>query len=198
MFFLKLKIKIFNFIKLAKKNPSHFEELNPNCRLIIGVFIFMSSITILVLLFNKSSFQNLIDSFNLDSSLLIFGSINKNETYILIICTVIISASIIFLYNSFKKLKENKNYILALSVIQKIITDLIYKKCFEKQEDPEIDVDEYTKLLAKEINMEENYIRENIISKISFYFEEKQESNVIQLNFYLDGRIRSFWKLKQL
>lgn len=171
--------------------------------MIIRVFFLISSIAILILITKNSSFANYSFKSLLKDTITSYYQLELGlnlqiQTLILFLSALVFIATLIFLFNSYKSLNEKKNNLIVLWVIQRIIADLVYKKFIEKQEDPEIDADDFAVLLSNEFSMDESYIRENIINKIGAYFEENQESNVMQLNFYIKGKIRSIWKLKEI
>lgn len=173
-----------------------------NLRLTIGVFFMFSSFLVLFFVFKISLFSNInesgiFDIFKLNSMLQI-ESIFNNDKITFTITFLVIIISLFLLYNIFIILQQKKDEYIALSAIQKIVSTLCFKKMVIKEHDPEIDVGEFTQNLSKELNMDENYIKKNIIDKVSSYFDEKKDSNVTQFNIYLNGKIKSFWKLKEI
>jgi len=116
----------------------------------------------------------------------------------LTICGFIFLFSISFLYYRYIQLEEYKYDLIVLWVIQKILTELFNKKFQELQDDPEIDIEEFSHQLVSDLKKDMKFIKEKILTKVKLYFEEDKECNIYQVNYYLNGKIHSFWKFKTI
>lgn len=59
---------------------------------------------------------------------------------------------------------------------------------------PDIDIEDFSDHYAKEKNISESLMKK-ILKKLDKTFEKKN-SEIVKISLYLDGKMKSFWKLK--
>jgi len=117
---------------------------------------------------------------------------NSRELVILAASIAIVSTIVYYIQKHFKdqqkiiddSAKEMHDYIL--SILE-----------FRNEEGlryPDIEVEDFSDHYAKEKNIPQSLLVK-ILSKLNETFEEKN-SEIVKTTFYLDGKIKSFWKLK--
>jgi len=115
----------------------------------------------------------------------------KDLIYLILIITVI---WIIFRYTN-KYLKEQEKIVCeAVQEMQDYIITLLEITDENGIAYPDLDVDEFSNHYASEKNYSE-IIMKKILRKVDKEFEKKN-SEVVRINIYLNGKLRSFWKLK--
>ena len=162
----------------------------------LGLIIFITIIGTIIYLFG-----DLKKNFKYDFFKDIFYKIKffseKNFLKIFFILSIIIFFFILFYIKiQLQNIEYSKNSVLAISFVERIITELYYKK-INTTEDPEIDIEDFIIKLSREFKQKEEYIRENFIKKIKSYIDENN-SLVIQINFFINGKVKSFWKLRNI
>lgn len=101
---------------------------------------------------------------------------------------------IIFTYTN-KYLKEQEKIVSeAAKEMEDYIITLLEISDENGSTYPDLDVEEFSNHFASEKKHSEK-IMKKILKKVDKRFEEK-DSEVVKINLYLNGKMRSFWKLK--
>ncbi len=94
------------------------------------------------------------------------------------------------------KEEEKKIEILSNEINEEVFNLLNDRYSNGDETDPEIDVDEYMNNYNKKKNISLNTVKK-IKGKMS-EMTKNEKSKIIQISLYIEGSLRSFWKLKDI
>lgn len=114
---------------------------------------------------------------------------------VLVLCIGCISGIIFYLKDQHER-QEKLVITTSEEIYENVLSEL--KELYDQgYEDPDIDVEKYIEYYKENVNKEINQTK--LIKKVLKNIDkriESQNSELLKINIYLDGILRSFWKLK--
>lgn len=171
----------------------------------IGIFIAITVFALVVYIFYKKANINIPNQHVYENFQKYFSSnfiLNNSRNHIIPLCLIttvgiILAITGFWFFNKFRELEQLKDSLAFYTIIQRIILELLNRKFYLKEEDPEINIEDFSRMISLEFYNNEKYIQEKILQKIKNYIDVN-ETCIMQSNIFLDGNIHSYWKLKEI
>lgn len=118
---------------------------------------------------------------------------NYSRELLMVIISIAIVSTLIYYV---KKYYDNQQKVINDSAkeMQDYISSILEFTNEEGLRYPDIDVEDFSAHYAKEKNIPDSLMKK-ILKKLDETFEDKN-SEIIKISLYLDGKMKSFWKLK--